>query len=446
MASRAINRAMGALALNLPLLVSWTDPPDPGRENVSVRRTHQTSAAPKLAVSRDAAHTPAGVADWRGRPARSRVRPRWPGTPPSSCSWRRSRAAARRRVRQEPSLTVSGGDARRDDGGAGAPAGEDAPRIAVVTHGQASSPFWAIVRTGVEAAERQMNVQVDYEAPDVYSPAAHDRADRRRGRGQARRARRLLPRARPGARDPPRREGRHPGHHDQLGQRRRSARSACSRTSASPRAGPGSPRAGASRARACDARCASTSRSATSASTPAAPGLRAGDARGRRRRSRVLGDRRPERRHAAADRERGRRPAGSTASSPPTPPAGCRRSTPSPRSRARPREGRRLRPRPRHAARRRGRASCCSPSTSSPTSRATCRWSCSPTAPATACCRRRATWSRRARTSSPARTPPRRSSSASDRSAEHMRRVACHTPLSARGGTRTHTPSRDSRV
>ena len=42
-------------------------------------------------------------------------------------------------------------------------------RIAVVTHGQASSPFWAIVRTGVDAAERQMGVQVDYEAPDVYS-------------------------------------------------------------------------------------------------------------------------------------------------------------------------------------------------------------------------------------------------------------------------------------
>src|SRR5215207_1301193 len=70
-------------------------------------------------------------------------------------------------VRQEPSITVTGGDPQGSD--AGAPAGEDAPRIAVVTHGQASSPFWAIVRTGVEAAERQVNVQVDYEAPDVYS-------------------------------------------------------------------------------------------------------------------------------------------------------------------------------------------------------------------------------------------------------------------------------------
>lgn len=71
-------------------------------------------------------------------------------------------------VRQEPSITVTGGEARSDEA-PGVPAGEDAPRIAVVTHGQASSPFWAIVRTGVEAAERQMNVQVDYEAPDVYS-------------------------------------------------------------------------------------------------------------------------------------------------------------------------------------------------------------------------------------------------------------------------------------
>src|SRR5215210_3229980 len=74
-------------------------------------------------------------------------------------------------VRQEPSLTVSGGDSRQGEpapGGA-SPTGEDAPRISVVTHGQASSPFWAIVRTGVEAAQRQMNVQVDYKAPDVYS-------------------------------------------------------------------------------------------------------------------------------------------------------------------------------------------------------------------------------------------------------------------------------------
>jgi simple sugar transport system substrate-binding protein len=47
--------------------------------------------------------------------------------------------------------------------------GGDAVRIVVITHGQASSPFWAIVRNGVEAAARQMDVLVNYRAPDVYS-------------------------------------------------------------------------------------------------------------------------------------------------------------------------------------------------------------------------------------------------------------------------------------
>jgi simple sugar transport system substrate-binding protein len=50
-----------------------------------------------------------------------------------------------------------------------APKPEGAVRIAVVTHGQASSKFWAIVRNGVEAASRTLDVLVDYKAPDVYS-------------------------------------------------------------------------------------------------------------------------------------------------------------------------------------------------------------------------------------------------------------------------------------
>jgi simple sugar transport system substrate-binding protein len=49
------------------------------------------------------------------------------------------------------------------------PGGARGVRIAVVTHGQASSPFWAIVRNGVEAAGRQMDVVITYKAPDVYS-------------------------------------------------------------------------------------------------------------------------------------------------------------------------------------------------------------------------------------------------------------------------------------
>jgi simple sugar transport system substrate-binding protein len=47
--------------------------------------------------------------------------------------------------------------------------GGDSVRIIVVTHGGASSPFWAIVRNGVEAAARQMDVLVTYRAPDIYS-------------------------------------------------------------------------------------------------------------------------------------------------------------------------------------------------------------------------------------------------------------------------------------
>src|SRR4051812_26241104 len=69
------------------------------------------------------------------------------------------------KVVQEPSVTVSGNARPASSPGAD----EGQVRIAVVTHGQASSPFWVIVRNGVDAAERQMNVQVDYEAPDVYS-------------------------------------------------------------------------------------------------------------------------------------------------------------------------------------------------------------------------------------------------------------------------------------
>lgn len=67
----------------------------------------------------------------------------------------------------EPAVVVTGGSGRPQ--GLAPPARSGTVRIAVVTHGQASSPFWAIVRNGVAAAERQMSVQVSYRAPDVYS-------------------------------------------------------------------------------------------------------------------------------------------------------------------------------------------------------------------------------------------------------------------------------------
>jgi simple sugar transport system substrate-binding protein len=71
-------------------------------------------------------------------------------------------------VVREPPIVVRGSPApqpRPSDGSRRS----DLVNIAVVTHGQASSPFWAIVRNGVEAAARQMDVLVTYRAPDVYS-------------------------------------------------------------------------------------------------------------------------------------------------------------------------------------------------------------------------------------------------------------------------------------
>ncbi|MGH2950324.1 MAG: substrate-binding domain-containing protein, partial [Solirubrobacteraceae bacterium] len=43
-----------------------------------------------------------------------------------------------------------------------------AARIAVVSHGQASDAFWAIVKRGVDDAARQTGVAVSYRAPDTY--------------------------------------------------------------------------------------------------------------------------------------------------------------------------------------------------------------------------------------------------------------------------------------
>ena len=70
-------------------------------------------------------------------------------------------------VVREPTVVVTDGGAASGARPPARPAG--GVRIAVVTHGQASSPFWAIVRNGVEAAARQMDVVVSYRAPDVYS-------------------------------------------------------------------------------------------------------------------------------------------------------------------------------------------------------------------------------------------------------------------------------------
>ncbi len=42
----------------------------------------------------------------------------------------------------------------------------------VVTHGQASDPFWSVVKKGVEQAGRDMGVNVQYEAPNTFDMVA----------------------------------------------------------------------------------------------------------------------------------------------------------------------------------------------------------------------------------------------------------------------------------
>ncbi len=41
-------------------------------------------------------------------------------------------------------------------------------RIVVVSHGQASDPFWSVVKNGVDAAQKDMGVTVEYLAPDTF--------------------------------------------------------------------------------------------------------------------------------------------------------------------------------------------------------------------------------------------------------------------------------------
>ena len=70
------------------------------------------------------------------------------------------------RETREPDVVVRGCHAGR--GAARPRATPGRVSIWVVTHGQASSAFWTIVRNGVDAASRQADVQVTYRSPDVY--------------------------------------------------------------------------------------------------------------------------------------------------------------------------------------------------------------------------------------------------------------------------------------
>jgi simple sugar transport system substrate-binding protein len=53
-------------------------------------------------------------------------------------------------------------------GGGGGGADRSGILIEVVTHGQASDPFWSIFKNGVDAAGKDMGVKVEYSAPDTF--------------------------------------------------------------------------------------------------------------------------------------------------------------------------------------------------------------------------------------------------------------------------------------
>ena len=60
----------------------------------------------------------------------------------------------------------AGEEGGEQQGGGGAERGDI--RIAVVTHGQASDPFWSVVKNGVDQGAADMGVEVEYNAPQTF--------------------------------------------------------------------------------------------------------------------------------------------------------------------------------------------------------------------------------------------------------------------------------------
>ncbi len=64
-----------------------------------------------------------------------------------------------------------GGGGGGGDGGGNGVAQRDF-RFVVVTHGQASDPFWSVAANGVDAAAEDMGVTVEYQAPETFDMVA----------------------------------------------------------------------------------------------------------------------------------------------------------------------------------------------------------------------------------------------------------------------------------
>ena len=77
--------------------------------------------------------------------------------------------------------------------GGGGSADRSGILIEVVTHGQASDPFWSIFKNGVDQAGKDMGVKVEYSAPRHVRHAEDGPADRRRRGEEAGRPRGLDP-------------------------------------------------------------------------------------------------------------------------------------------------------------------------------------------------------------------------------------------------------------
>ena len=74
-------------------------------------------------------------------------------------------------------MACTGDDEGGDGGGDGATAPDGGVsqrdfRFVVVTHGQASDPFWSVAANGVDAAAEDMGVEVEYQAPETFDMVA----------------------------------------------------------------------------------------------------------------------------------------------------------------------------------------------------------------------------------------------------------------------------------
>ena len=68
-------------------------------------------------------------------------------------------------------LAACGGETTSPDGSGGGTADRDLT-IEVVTHGQASDPFWSVVKNGVDQAAADLGITVNYNAPGTFDMVA----------------------------------------------------------------------------------------------------------------------------------------------------------------------------------------------------------------------------------------------------------------------------------